>query len=540
MNSSVVKKITLATVAEEDMGDFSYLLEAYKELRKVRELDDASIELAVKTDEQQKQKFYKYFEETKNLPIRWLMDDQEYNKDICRPVDALDDSGLVLFLSEDFGLSPNFNNSSLFIQYYSDYPAPDKPAYEQGEFHLSNMAAYWKSVSADSQGSARIVSRDGDEEEVEEELEGLRRCEEKNSCFSDESQSLVFGLGERYVGMPFNSDVINKVAEYERHSDIEKTALSQGLRRLFISKPWLGEALAGYGDFSTQLQAIKAKPYYVSYHHEFAFLKEFLTIITEMDQSEPVMVINVSEDDVRNPQYTQLFKDLGFGVVRYVSKDNCQTIYVPDVFGGKTITIVKPGAIPSQEEYDALLFYSHSLMLVAGNLSLVKAISMNKVPFYEWRSFQQAVNDDLREHWKGTALEDFFQNRYAPRKKALALNRFGFDETLIKKVNGSIIKKHNNTEALADVVWLALQPDHPAWKYSAYVDDIVSQRDVDVFIKDIKSKVGFERDVPAAKLVFRHIKKDIYLQSIDVGELIYLIQDPMIKELMLMKIRESL
>ncbi|MGI9283518.1 MAG: hypothetical protein ACR2PX_28395 [Endozoicomonas sp.] len=73
-----------------------------------------------------------------------------------------------------------------------------------------------------------------------------------------------------------------------------------------------------------------------------------------------------------------MLADLGYGYVTYQSDTVKISYVIPEAMSYKQINIVNPGPIASQDDYNALIYFSHPLILVAGNLSLAKVISMHR------------------------------------------------------------------------------------------------------------------------------------------------------------------
>ncbi|WP_153301866.1 hypothetical protein [Endozoicomonas arenosclerae] len=190
-----------------------------------------------------------------------------------------------------------------------------------------------------------------------------------------------------------------------------------------------------------------------------------------------------------------------------------------------------PGPIASQDAYNALIYFSHPLILVAGNLSLAKVISMHKVPLYEWRSFQTDVNKDLKAFWQGTALDAFFENRYAPQEKSEALKALNFNPLVLREVSQRIMSKHNIIPTLLDSIWLTHQPSHPLWQLDQDAREIMAMPSSRELLSEIQAVRDLtKREILAGKIILNYTQTaQPILSSYELGTLFSLIEDPVIK-----------
>lgn len=529
-------KLTLATMAEEDMGDYAYLLEVNRELRRVSTFDSIPVELAVVTTPDQRERFYKYFAETSQLDIRWIIDNEgpEYQA----AVQEFENSSQVLFLSAWPKLQNPISPSWLNVTHYSDIPEPNE---DRVNFviHKGQLSENYYQEANVGPRSSTCLQRREDEDEVEildpDRLIVEARAEEDFCDLYNEQEyceaPITFGLGKKTVGMPFNSVLSKKVNRFEQAGNKSKTQMARDFKALLKEKPWLGQALSGYRKTSSPLETIKQLPYYIAYYHSQAFLKEYLAIISQIDDNAPTVVLNISLKELQSAAYRGMFADLGYGVVHYRSETQNVAYQIPEAWKFKTIHIVNPGPVASQDAYNALIYFSHPLILVAGNLSLAKVISMHKIPLYEWRSFQTDVNTDLKAHWKGTHLESFFENRYAPDMKAQSLKAFDFNPQALREVSQRIMKKHDVMPALLDTIWLAHQPSHPLWELDTYAQEMLSSRISRGSLLEILAvQDSFKREVLAGKLILHHLRTaSLGLMSYELEALFTVIKDPVIK-----------
>ncbi|WP_257287404.1 hypothetical protein [Endozoicomonas sp. SESOKO2] len=367
--------------------------------------------------------------------------------------------------------------------------------------------------------------------------EGYDLCQNLSNCSISTEQHKFstatprFGLGELHIGLPFNSELIDKVDHYELSKDKASTSLHKDLKKLLRDKPWLGYVLTGYDDLHTQAENIQNVSYYTAYYHDEAFLKEYLGIIRRVEPGEVKIITPLKASTVAKPAFKKMLKELGFSHVSYKSNDQSGGYVDGTATEHRKITFINPGTIANENAYNALLYFSNPLILVTGNISLAKAITMNKIPFYEWRFFESQVNADLQSFWKNTGLESFFVSEYRPEIKAAALNQFNFDSPLRRQANKRIIKAKNAMPDLLDVIWLVHRPNHTLWKLDTQVKRRWVQGGKSELFEEIKHTESADiRDILAAKVIVHNILyQNTGYDSEQLDAIFKLIQDPRLK-----------
>ncbi|WP_153301824.1 hypothetical protein [Endozoicomonas arenosclerae] len=351
--SALSPKLTLATVAEEDMGDYAYLLEVNRELRRDKNFDSIPVELAVITSPEQKQRFYKYFQETSELKIHWILDEESEDQFANQ---ELNNSSLVFFLSSWPELNGPITPNWLNITHYTSLPDWDQSLYDYVMSLGQQAEDYYQAANISTQSSTCLRRREGEEESEIIDWERLTEQLDSDefSCDLYQSQEnclnrITFGLSEKTVGLPFNSLLSEKVNEFEQSPDKSDTRMARDFNALLKEKLWLGEALSGKKPAFNPFEAIRQSPYYIAYYHGQAFLKEYLAIISQIDDSIPTIVLNISLEQLQSSAYHGMFADLGYGKVTFQSETETVSYPIPEALSYKQIKIVNPEYFPIEK-----------------------------------------------------------------------------------------------------------------------------------------------------------------------------------------------
>ncbi|WP_252179070.1 hypothetical protein [Endozoicomonas sp. 4G] len=542
-------KLVLATTAK-DTDDFAYLMELNRELRHNGAYEGIPVELAIQTTRSGQEKLYSAFSDTSDLKINWFFEDEGPKDEAWLQIQP---ASLTLCLSNCSGMKLPSTLNWLAIAQYSNVDDSDKDLYKSFTQYLSLSERYHQRSGVCSLFSSQTTNNNTDSRYGEEEL-NLPNCpitEKQNKCSAAISR---FGLGKLHLGLPFNSELIEKVDHYETSEDKTSTALYKDLKQLLKDKPWLGlgltgHALKGDSDLDTQAETILNTSYYTAYYQDKAFLKEYLDIIRRIEPGEIKVVIPLKWAGGFTVLKDMLV-ELGFTYVRYrsimkssiycthtASKDrnlklgDCD----PDAPDARKIMVIDPGLIDDDNAYNALVYFSQPLTLVKGDINLTKAIAMNKIPFYEWLYTQTQVNEHLQSFWQGTGLEAFFVNEYQPEIKAALLNQFNFDSVVRRQINKRIIKAKNAMPDLLDVIWLAHRPNHPLWGHHIPMKIKLAREKHNELFDEIKNTESPEmRDVLAVKVLIQAILEQCSAYDQEQLNAIFgLVQDPRLPEYLL-------
>ncbi|WP_422410906.1 MULTISPECIES: hypothetical protein [unclassified Endozoicomonas] len=546
-------KLILATIAEDGLDDFACLLEVNKELRRDKAFNNIPVELTVQSTQSQKKKLYRAFSEASDLKINWIFKDerQEYDTSSMQ----MEFGSFTLSLSTWAGMRIPSTSNWLGIGQYSNIGAGGKSLAESfivslwlvENFHQRSGVSSLESMPLNRQTMNYISDF---------RFEGYDLCQNLTECSIKTEQHKFsiatprFGLGELHLGLPFNSELIEKVDNYEISDDKTSTSLYKDLKQLLQDRPWLGLALTGHSDLDTQAEAIQNVSYYTAYYDDEAFLKEYLEIIRRIDPGDIKIVTDLKWSMLSTESFKEMLSELGFGNVHYksnsASNSYCQRTTSeykkitysdcdPTVSEYRKITFIDSGFIDNDNAYNALAYFSQPLTLVTGDINLAKAITMNKIPFYQWRHFQTQVNEHLQSLWQGTGLESFFVNDYQPEIKAAALNQFNQDSPLRRQTNKQIIKAKNAMPDLLDVVWLVHCPNAEVWRLDTQVKRKLVQGENNELFDEIKNTESKDiRDILATKVLIQHIfDQNTGYDKEQLDEFFKLINDSRLREYLL-------
>ncbi|WOG29468.1 hypothetical protein [Endozoicomonas sp. 8E] len=531
-------RLILATIAEEGTDDFAYVLEVTRELSKDKAFNNIPVELIVQSTESQKKEIYRAFSEASDLKINWIYKDerQEYLTGSMQ----MEYASFSLFLSNWSGMRVPKTSNWLGIGRYSNVDAMDKGLDVSLIDDLLLIENYYQSSGVNnpanltfSPGNKSLLSDSGYYDH------NVNHSHLKYSLDSAQDKSCIalpkFGLGELHLGLPFNSELIEKIDDYEMSVDKESTSLHKDLKQLLQDKPWLGYALTGHRDLNTQAETIQNVSYYTAYFRDETFLKEYLDVIRRTEPGEIKIVTPIKSTTLRTPAFREMLKEMGFSNIHYKSRGASGIYFQPTASEYRKITFINPGFIDNESAHNALAYFSQPLTLVTGDISLIKAIAMNKIPFCEWRYFQTDVNKHLQSLWKGSGLELFFVNDYQPEIKAAALNQFKLDSPLRRKINRQIISAHNAMPGLLDVIWLVHRPSHALWNLDTQVKERLEKGENSELFDEIKQTESKDiRDILAAKVLIQHSRdQSTGYNQYQLDELFMLIQDPRLREYLL-------
>ncbi len=218
------------------------------------------------------------------------------------------------------------------------------------------------------------------------------------------SRRFHVGVGRDNDGIFINSRLLKKAQEKEGasfHSDYQN---------LIARNPQLGEILSN----------VREGGYYMSYMHKFHKLLEFITMAAFIDGEKETTVLtnidiarfrkemffNISEHKIKEIVYQDLQKE---GYRQVLSSGRSE---------GKTVSVIRLPAIRDPDQYASLVYYSSPVVGVTGNSSLFEAITLGKLPFYEFNTDSHLlVNRDLAK-LTGEGLHGFFSPFYRPKRKA--------------------------------------------------------------------------------------------------------------------------
>ncbi|WP_422138623.1 hypothetical protein [Endozoicomonas sp. ALC020] len=528
-------RLILATIAEEGTDDFAYVLEVTRELGNDKAFSNIPVELIVQSTESQKKEIYRAFSEASDLKINWIYKDerQEYLTGLMQ----MEYASFSLFLSTWSGMRVPKTSNWLGIGHYSNIEAMDKGLDVSITDDLLLTENYYQSSGVNNFANLTLSRRNrrflSDPEHYNHNVNhpylkySLDSAQDK-SCIA----SPKFGLGELHLGLPFNSELIEKIDDYEMSVDKASTSLHQDLKQLLQDKPWLGYALTGHRDLNTQAETIQNVSYYTAYYQDEAFLKEYLDIIRRIEPGEIKIVTPTKSTILSTPAFREMLYEMGFSTIHYKSRGGSGIYFQRIGSEYRKITFINPGFIDNERAYNALAYFSQPLTLVTGDMSLIKAITMNKIPFYEWHYFQTDVNKHLQSLWKGTGLESFFVSDYQPEIKAAALNQFNLDSPLRREINRRIISAHNAMPGLLDVIWLVHRPSHALWNLDTQVRERLENGQNDELFHEIKQTESMDiRDILATKVLIQHSRdQSTGFNQYQLDELFMLIQDPRLRE----------
>ncbi|WP_252179069.1 hypothetical protein [Endozoicomonas sp. 4G] len=544
LNDPGEPKLVLATIAKET-DDFAYIMQLNRELRHNGAYDGIPVELAIQTTRSQQEKLFSAFSDTSDFKINWFFEDEGPKDEAWLQMQT---SSLTLCLSSWSGMKVPSSFNWLGIAQYSNIDASDKDLDKSLTQYLSLSGNYHQRSGVFNLCNSQTTNNNPDSRYGEGEL-NLPNCPITEKQNEPSTAIPRFGLGELHLGLPFNSELIEKVDDYEMSEDKTSTALYKDLKQLLKDKPWLGRALTGHAlkGLDTQAETIRNTSYYTAYYQDKAFLKEYLDIIRRIEPGEIKVVIPFKWSGFTDLK--DMLMEMGFTHVQHRSITGFAISCThsaskgrnfrfgdchPDAPDAKKITVIDPGLI-DDNAYNALVYFSQPLTLVKGDINLTKAIAMNKVPFYEWSYTQTQVNEQLQSFWQGTGLEAFFVNEYQPEIKAALLNQFNFDSVVRRQINKRIIKAKNAMPDLLDVIWLAHRPNHPLWEHDIQLKIRLEGGEHNELFDEIKNTESTEmRDIMAVKVLIQAILEQgsVYDQE-QLNEIFELIQDPRLKEYLL-------
>lgn len=550
-------KIVLATASFQDLGDFSCILEVYNEILYRRPVgDDVDIQLQVIARKGQKELIYKTFQQAAELDIIWQYFDDRDGITQGENVADRDDVDLTLALSayKANDISPVYPWLELW-QFRSTPIIPED--LRQVVPHYYQVKRYFEKALENRHATVSMTHRDGGPE-LYEELERLNQilrnfpdasvvkdmlgtppfiCSLSKLFFCE--SAMQFGLNNA-AGLPFNSRLRHKINEFEYSQNRFNTKLVADLIRFIRQKPWFAKAVTRQQQIKTQVEVFYTRPYFAAYHHELASLKEYLAIIGEL-QSYVVLVSSLKHEVVKSRAFLEMAAQLGYEQVEFVSEGlhKYHFPYIPT--GNKTLKIVNPGRVSDEDAYNAMLYFAHPYIHVAGNISLVKAITMNKLPFYEWRYFHTHINPGLKVVWKGTGYEALFENEYNPETKALVIRQRGIDYAVLRDTGQKIFDNHNAMPALMDVVRLTYEPSHEIWQIARQLDYLIHEEAYDRAMTLVNSQIDpVYKEIMAARfLLAARSHNPEPVSGNRAGQLLRFISDIQIKTLLMemLKIR---
>ncbi len=528
-------KLILATMVEEGTDDFACLLELNREFLGNGSFNNSiPVELNVQTTRSQQKELYDAFPEAADLKINWIFEDEGHEDKSWLQMEV---SSLTLSLSNWEEMRAPSSTNWLGISQYSNIYARGKGFNESFIDSLSLVEKFHQRAGFYSPKTMSLSHRtmscisdfwyEGDDV-----YQNLSNCSISTEQHKFSIATPRFGLGGLHIGLPFNSELIAKVDNYELSKDKTSTSLHNDFKQLLNDKPWLVYALTDNNDLDTQPETIQHVSYYIAYYRDEAFLKEYLDIIRRIESGEVKIVTPLKRSTFVKPAFKEMLKELGFSEVNYKSNGQSSGYVDRTAPAYRKITFIDPGFIANENAYNALLYFSNPLILVTGNIGLAKAITMNKIPFYEWRYFESHTNEHLQSFWQGTTLEAFFVSEYQPERKAAALNQFNFDSVLRRQTNQRIIKEKNAMPDLLDVIWLVHRPNLALWRLDKKVKERLRLGEKSQLFDEIKHTESADiRDVLAAKVLIQHIlDQNTGYDSEQLDELIKLIQDPRLRE----------
>lgn len=479
-------------MAGQDLGDFYYLLEVYNEIKHRKVLsDDVQVQLRVIAPEKQQEKILKTFKQANEIDIDWQGFDFTTGFTSGEALSRARDVDLTLALAA----FPVRKQKPIYpwlelVQFRSVFLNPYN--HQLMKPHSDAVEKYFHKAQENDSGSISFEYKEGNPDQLKDKTaaSNMLKFWSISQLIQDLAglppyvyslgkpvlceHSIQFGL-QNTIGLPINSGLREKVEEFEKSEYKHGTAMVEDLKKLFVEKPWLAEAVTKSSDPEEQLQTFFDQPYFAAYHHEIANLKEYMAIIGQLT-TQATLISTLKWNRVNTRLLREIFAQLGYSQVDYISENTNETLLIPEAAGCKKLRIINPGKIQDENAYNAMLYFSQPLVHVAGNISLVKAITMNKLPFYEWRYFHTHMNPSLQKLWQGTGYESLFVNEYNPEGKAAVLKQVGFDRDVLSRVNQNIVVSHNAMPALMGVIRLAYMPDHPLWELAKELDSLVEDR----------------------------------------------------------------
>ncbi|MGI9280645.1 MAG: hypothetical protein ACR2PX_13640 [Endozoicomonas sp.] len=245
------------------MGDYAYLLEVHRELRRDTSFDSIPVQLVVGASKKQKDRFYKYFEETSELDIHWFFEEYDEQYAYRPPMQHIENASLVFFLSWWPYMKGSISPKWLNITEYADIADPGVDQYHFILRAIQRAKNYYQKANASFHSLSNLQRREGDDElklvTRQSLIESFQMAGASCELFKQEfcSAPIRFGLGKKNVGMPFNSALSEKVDEFEETLEKDQTRMANVFKKLLKEKAWLGEALSGYKETSTQFESVR-------------------------------------------------------------------------------------------------------------------------------------------------------------------------------------------------------------------------------------------------------------------------------------------
>ncbi|WP_059358997.1 hypothetical protein [Parachlamydia acanthamoebae] len=200
---------------------------------------------------------------------------------------------------------------------------------------------------------------------------------EKRYVFVNEYGSRRIGMGLDYYydgifikDMPSNSSLINLKDDILKSCLFERTALSEGdVEKYFYENELF---------FS-----------YIHTNKKIMRLFLYSATFSQFNQSKNIDICSYLDPLDSEIDY-QFLKEQGIAGVEFISKEGNKLVSVKKKLAeqGKFLRLINLFPMP-QKDVHALMVNSHMMIGCTGDQSFTEAVSFNKLPFYEMRTFKQ-------------------------------------------------------------------------------------------------------------------------------------------------------
>ena len=196
----------------------------------------------------------------------------------------------------------------------------------------------------------------------------------------------------------------------------------------------------------------------MAYMHETEHFAEYFAITSYLETDTTLWILtNIRSFQLEESEFRKKLVQEGIGYISFYDlKENLSEEIVLDSGSQRRINIVRLPQIDDDDAYTSLFAMSQMPLGVTGNQSLFLAISLGKIPYYSVNTAKQIhVNEQLAAFDPSGQLAAFFQNKYAPRKKAEIIRQ---NHSQAKAWSEQILEKKLANRILLKVVSHYIKP----------------------------------------------------------------------------------
>ena len=311
-----------------------------------------------------------------------------------------------------------------------------------------------------------------------------------------------FGFGKFDAGFLFDEDVAEKVKNYGMADVKENTSFGATLKD--VPDEVLG-ALTDQEAGEQEIAMHKGADYYFSYtNNEDHSLLFALSLLSAYPDKSIKLIAPLKVDSIiGSAWYNEInrleLKKLNVDHVNFWSRKAGWKKIGIQRSGGRSLTIINPFPL-LREQFLALSFFSNMVVGTTGDQSLYEAISMGKLPFHEFISYQFMLRSELESIAFHPMIKKFLKSPF-PAEIGESIKFFEKEPAVTKEFLTELVDKFSANNLLRAIIAEGDNPSSSIRALLGKIDDI-KDRSLDEQEMMITQLSVDQQDVARTRIVF--------------------------------------